>query len=162
MAGMEIIVRPAVMPNIRPAPAPAVAPQDTPDKGIATLGGSGSKTVDISHHVSISSSNTRSHQQEQERTVDEVRVYQKEDDGTINKTNFVDTKVTKKLRTVDPAGVKTSTKFAPTKPTPDNVEVLQEDVKVNNPDYQGPTEPVDSRVPTGPSGGSFIFRGRRR
>ncbi len=37
MAGLEVVVRPVVFPNIRPAPARALAPEDNPDQGIAVL-----------------------------------------------------------------------------------------------------------------------------
>ena len=35
---------------------------------------------------------------ETERRVDEVRVYQKDDDGTVNKDNFVDIEVANKIK----------------------------------------------------------------
>lgn len=95
MAGFEVVVRPAVFPDIRPPPALPVPPADDPTKGFATIRGNGAKTVGLSYSYSASiSSSTRS---ETQRRVDEARVYQKEDDGKINKKNFVDIEAVNKV-----------------------------------------------------------------
>lgn len=148
MAGLEVIVRPVVLPNIRPAPAPALAPDDTPDKGIATLSGGSGSIVDLPYTYSMSFSRQKNHQQEQERQVVPARVYQKEEDGTVNKNNWLDSEVIQGWITADPTGARNYIKFAPTKEA-DNVEILGPEVKKQNPDYTGPTDGGDSRVPTG-------------
>ena len=93
--GFEIVVRPAVVPNLRPAPAQSLPPQDDPDKGFAVIRGNGAKEIGLSN--SYSSSSSTSNRQETKRRFDEVRVFQKEDNGTINRENFVDLEVTNKL-----------------------------------------------------------------
>jgi hypothetical protein len=95
MAGFEIVVRPAVFPDIRPAPAQPVPPADDPDKGFATIHGNGAKQVDLSY--SYSGSASTSQHTEIKRREDEGRVYQKEDNGKINKKNFVDIRKANKV-----------------------------------------------------------------
>ena len=95
MAGFEIVVRPVVFPDIRPAPAQPVPPADDPDKGFATIKGNGAKTVGLSYSYSVSASSSQ--RTEFQRRVDEARVYQKKKDGTINKKNFVDLEVANKV-----------------------------------------------------------------
>jgi hypothetical protein len=95
MAGLEVVVRPVVFPNIRPTPARSLPPADDPDKGFATIRGQGAKQVDLS--MSFSSSTSTSQRNETKRRVDEARVYQKEDDGTVNKDNFVDVDVANRI-----------------------------------------------------------------
>lgn len=94
--GFEVVVRPVVFPDIRPAPAQPVLPADDPTKGFATISGNPAKTIQVSESYSSSaSSNTRT---EVERRSDEVRVFQKNQDKTINKDNFVDMKVPNRIK----------------------------------------------------------------
>lgn len=95
MAGFEVVVRPVVFPDIRPAPAQPVPPADDPEQGFATIHGNGARQV--SETVSFSSSASTSQRTEIQRRVDEVRIYQQEDDGTVNKKNFVDVEVANKI-----------------------------------------------------------------
>lgn len=95
MAGFEIIVRPVVFPNIRPQATRSLPPEDDPEKGKCTIGGSGGGLIGVSYSSSMSAS--RSSQKEKQRTVDEARVYQENDNGTINQDNFVDIQVAKKI-----------------------------------------------------------------
>lgn len=88
MAGFEVIVRPAIFPNIRPTARQSLPPQDDPEKGFAVIRGQPAITVDLTTSTSVSASSDSP--KEVGRTVDEVRVYQKDADGTINKDNFVD------------------------------------------------------------------------
>jgi hypothetical protein len=100
MAGFEVVVRPAVFPDIRPAPAQPVPPADDPTKGFATIHGNGAQILSVSYSYSSSaSSNTHS---EIERREDEARVYQKTDDGKINKNNFVDVRAVNRLKEKGP------------------------------------------------------------
>ena len=95
MAGLEVVVRPVVFPNIRPAPARSLPPADDPDKGFAMIRGNGAKQIDLTN--SYSNSTSTSTQKEIKRRVDVARVYQKKDDGTVNKENFVDIEVANKI-----------------------------------------------------------------
>lgn len=128
----EVVVRPVVFPDIRP-PAPGrLAPADDPAKGIATLSGAGGRLIDLPHSWSSSVHRANPHR-EQERTYDKARIYQRRDDGTINKANFVDVEQMKKLKTIDRSGNNLDFEFAPY-PTPDNVEVLERDLTRTNPE----------------------------
>jgi hypothetical protein len=100
MAGFEVVVRPVVFPNIRPAPAQPVPPADDPTQGFATISGNGAQILGVSYSYSSSaSSNTHS---ETERREDEARVYQKTDDGKINKNNFVDVRAVNRIKEKGP------------------------------------------------------------
>jgi hypothetical protein len=95
MAGFEVVVRPAVLPSIRPAPARSLPPQDDPEKGFAVIRGNGANQVGISTSYNASTSTNK--RKETQRRVDDARVYQEEDDGTVNKENFVDIEVPNKI-----------------------------------------------------------------
>lgn len=95
MASFEVVVRPAVLPNIRPAPKQSLPPQDDPEKGFAVIRGNGAKQVDLSNGWSVSASTSQ--KKEEKRRVDTARVYQKEEDGTINRDNFVDVEIPNKI-----------------------------------------------------------------
>jgi hypothetical protein len=97
MAGLEVVVRPVVFPNIRPAPARALAPEDNPDQGFAVINGTGGKMLDLPHSWSVSVTK-RNQQQETKRQYDTEKVYQVNDNGTINKKNFVEVERLKKVR----------------------------------------------------------------
>src|SRR5215475_3503285 len=90
----EVVVRPAVVPNIRPQAAQPLPPPDDPTQGICTIRGSNGKFLDLAYSWSASTSSTKRH--EIKRKVDEVRIYQKTDDGIVHKENFVDVHVSKK------------------------------------------------------------------
>lgn len=96
MAGFEVVVRPVVLPNIRPAPAQTLPPADDPEKGFCTIRGNPAKEVNLTS--SSSSSMSRSHQVETQRRVDVGRVYQENDDGSVNRENFVDVEVANKIK----------------------------------------------------------------
>ena len=93
MAGLEVVVRPLIFPDIRPRPRPALPPQDDPTKGFAVIQGNPAVSTSFSQSWSLSSSH--SNPVETERRVDEARVYQMDDDGTVNKENFIDIQVAK-------------------------------------------------------------------
>jgi len=95
MAGLEVVVRPFVFPDIRPRAKQSLPPQDDPEKGFAKIDGQPAQQVSLSHSMSVSSSHNRP--VEVSRRVDEARVYQEEDDGTLNRDNFVDMKVANKI-----------------------------------------------------------------
>ena len=95
MRGFEVVVRPVVFPNIRPAPARSLPPQDDPDKGFAVIRGNGAKQVSVTNSWSSSASNSQ--REETQRRVDETRVYQENEDGSVNKSNYVDIEVANKM-----------------------------------------------------------------
>lgn len=94
--GLEVVVRPVVLPNIRPAPAQSLPPADDPEKGFCEIKGNPAKEVSFSNSRQMSMS--RSDSTETERRVDETRTYQENDDGTVNKDNFVDTDVANRIK----------------------------------------------------------------
>lgn len=99
MAGFESIVRPVVFPDIRPMPKQSVRPQedssDDPEKGMCVIRGTNGKIVQLPYSYNASSSSNDA--TEIKRQVDEVRVYQREGDGTVNRKNFVDIEVANKM-----------------------------------------------------------------
>lgn len=95
MAGFEVIVRPVVFPNIRPAPAQSRAPADDPQKDIAVIKGSNGRHIDLPFSWTISTSSSRP--KEVKRRYDVARVYQKDDDGNVNQDNFVDIEVANRM-----------------------------------------------------------------
>lgn len=69
---LEVIVRPAVFPDIRPGNA-RDARSDDPSRGRAVIGGGGGQVIDL---VQSQSSNTqKQHQTEEIRVSDIIRVY---------------------------------------------------------------------------------------
>jgi hypothetical protein len=91
----EVVVRPVVFPNIRPAVARALLPADDPKKGVCEINSSSPHPVSLTYSKSINSSSSRP--VETERRVDAGRLYQKQDDGTINRRNFVDIQVANRI-----------------------------------------------------------------
>jgi len=114
MAGFEIVVRPVVFPDIRPAPAQPVPPADEPDKGFATIRGNGAKQFSQSSNYSASASSSQ--RTETKRREDEARVYQMHDDGRVNKKNFVDIRSPTKIWMKGPPTGNTKNKPGPEGP----------------------------------------------
>jgi hypothetical protein len=104
MAGFEIVVRPVVFPDIRPAPAQPVPPANDPNQGFATISGNGGHMWNTA--TSYSASASSSTHSEIERRSDEARVYQKTKDGKINKKNFVDVRAPNRIRMKGPPSQK--------------------------------------------------------
>jgi hypothetical protein len=133
MAGFEVVVRPVVFPDIRPAPAQPVPPADDPEKGFATIHGNGGKSFTL--QWSYNSSASTSQRTEIKRTEDEARVYQKDNKGKINKKNFVDIRSPKKILMKGPPSSQTDNRpsfgfgqgpmegFAPSRPFGPETEV---------------------------------------
>jgi hypothetical protein len=129
MAGFETVVRPAIVPNIRPSPAQKVVAFDDPGQGFAIIHGNPAKQLNLTTTTSVSIS--RNNGQEVERRVDRLRVYQKDADGNINRDNFVDVEVANRLRVKDPTG-RVTTYYRPA-PTADNIEMLTGNILYNTP-----------------------------
>ena len=130
MAGFEVIVRPVILPDIRPQRPRTLAPEDNADSGIAVLSGSGGKMIDLTQSESTSVS--RSKHIEKKRKFDVERVYHKDDAGKIDKDQFVDVERVKKIDMVDGLGAPTSIRYEDPPPR-DNVEVLETDQVRTNP-----------------------------
>lgn len=126
MAGFETIVRPVVFPNIRPQSPRVLPPEDDPTQGFCTITSSGYDTITRTLSWSVSVSRSVGHV-EQKRISDEVRVYQEEDDGTINRENFVDLRFVKGMRLVDPEGSKLERTYRPVD-IADNIELRRPDI----------------------------------
>jgi hypothetical protein len=97
MAGLEVVVRPVVFPNIRPSQPRVLAPEDKADQGFAVIGGGGGKFVSLSYSFSHSMSAQLAHR-EGVRQFNKERVYQVDEKGNINKTNYVDLERMKRVR----------------------------------------------------------------
>jgi len=129
---LEVVVRPVVFPNIRPARPRVLVKSDDPEQGMVVMGGGSSKFVSTSYSYNYSYSRAEK-KQEVKRQVDKKRVYQVEDDGSsvshgtsVNKDNFIDIEVTKKILLTggkEPDRIE----YAPYKDPP-NVEVIEADV----------------------------------
>jgi hypothetical protein len=128
MAGFEVVVRPAVLPNIRPPAARVLLPPDDPDKGKFEFGGGGGNFIGTSFTFSVSLS-AQMPQEETRRVFDTERVYQKDKKGNINKNNFVDVERLKKVRIEGGKDDEEIFKIIYADPPPvDNVEKLETDV----------------------------------
>ena len=145
MAGFEVVVRPVVFPDIRPAPAQSLPPADDPDKGFAVIHGNGARQIDLSNSYSASTSSGGGHTETQRR-VDTQRVYQKDKNGKINKKNYVDVEVPNKIWSKGPPyPIPPGARPDPlvpsmninyyTRPTEgDNVEIIKRNMIKTNPD----------------------------
>src|SRR5262245_50672990 len=126
MAGFEVIVRPVVFPSIRPQPARALPPEDNPEDGIATIGGSGGRVIDLTYSYSVSKSRSANNR-EVARASDEVKVFQKEDDGKVNKKNWVKVRSLHHALMRDAEGAEYEDSYARVKEA-DNVEIGPVDI----------------------------------
>jgi hypothetical protein len=136
MAGFEVIVRPVIFPDIRPAPRPAVVPAaDDPEKGIATIRGSSARTISLPWSFSVSASQSRP--VEKHREVDVVRVKQKGGgdgggegrsarsvrSGDVSEDNYIDLEVAHRITMQEGDGSTRPYRYANVQPS-DNVEIL--------------------------------------
>lgn len=96
MAGFEVVVRPVVFPDIRPRAKQSLPPPDDPTKGFCEIKSHGNVVVTLSYSFTASASMSKP--TETERRFDEVRVYQKDDNGKINRKNFVDVEVANRIK----------------------------------------------------------------
>ena len=143
----ELFVRPFVTPPIRPPARPPVLPfQDTPEQGVAVLRGLGGKLIDLT--FSETSSWSKSRAVETQRTVTRQRVYQKENDGTVNKENFVDVEHVTEMEMQEGDGTLRYEYYADP-PEEINIETLEANVTIPNPNAP-PPEPVSGSGDTTP------------
>lgn len=125
----ETFVRPVVFPNIRPIPTQAFQSGDDPTQGLAIIRGASPKTLTLNYSKHFTTS--KSQAGEQSRRVDTMRVFQKNDDQTVNRDNYVDLDVPTRIsmregqddKRYDYARMETS----------DNVELKKRDKFIRNP-----------------------------
>jgi hypothetical protein len=123
--GFEVVVRPAVFPNIRPASPRVLVPADDPTQGVAVLTGGGGKFVGVSLSWSASFSKSGP-QQETRRQFDKQKVYQTDEHGNIDRSNFIEIERLKKVRIETDAGPVKIIYDDP--PVAENVETTEADV----------------------------------
>jgi len=133
MAGFERIVRPSVLPNIRPKPAQKVVTftelgTDPGTRGFAVIHGNAAKQLNLTH--STSQSISRSVGVEMQRRVDRMRIYNVDDNGNVNKDTFIDIEIANRLRVQDANG--TFTRHYKRQPEKDNIELLKKDILYNS------------------------------
>jgi hypothetical protein len=136
MAGLEVVVRPVIFPDIRPAPRPSVVPAATdPAQGLVVIRGSSAKTIDLPSSYSVSF--TVTYAKEKQRKFDVARIYQiqgssgggsgRSASGSgINRDNYVDVEVVKQI-TLEQKGGSVDYNYAPIKES-DNIEIIRRDV----------------------------------
>jgi homoaconitase/3-isopropylmalate dehydratase large subunit len=128
MTGFEVIVRPEILPDIRPARQPRMpAPTAAADQNMAVLSGGSAQMIDLTTSTSYSSSKTK--QVEKKRKFNKERIYHKDDDGTIDKSQYIDVERIKKIEYM--SGDPSQTVYAEP-PQRDNVEILEKDQIRNN------------------------------
>lgn len=139
MAGLEVVVRPVIFPDIRPAQRPSVVPAETdPEQGLVVIRGASAKTIDLPSSYSVSF--TVTYATEKKRKFDVARIYQigggggsssrsasgRSASGEVNRDNYVDVEVVKQI-TLGQQGGNVDYNFAPIKES-DNVEIIRRDV----------------------------------
>ncbi len=125
MAGFEAVVRPMVLPNIRPASTRVLPPQDDPEKGMCVISGGGGGPVDLPFSFSVSYSSTAP-VTETKRQFDKERVYRVDESGNVDKFTYVDLERLSRVRLEFPDGPQKLLFAEP--PKVDNVETLEKDV----------------------------------
>jgi hypothetical protein len=125
MAGFEVVVRPMVLPNIRPAATRVLPPQDHPEQGIAVISGGGGGPIDLPYSMSVSYSSSAP-ATESKRQFDNERVHRVDEKGNVDKSTYVDIERLSRIRLEYPDGPQKLLFADP--PKLDNVETLQKDV----------------------------------
>jgi hypothetical protein len=132
-------VRQEIPPQWRPAPARPAVPKDTADTGVATLSGSSPQLITLSSNASAGWSKSDGKKQEWRRRVDLFRVYQVEDDGTINNENFVDVEVPKEIDSYQNDGWREKLLLAEQEAA-DNIEKIRSDYEKQSQEPPRPPE----------------------
>lgn len=128
--GFETVVRPAILPNIRPQPARTLRIEDAPDKGLAVItGGSLSGIVSLSN--SESHSWTRQRMVEVKRWFDKVKVFAHFEDGTINRDSWFEVEVLTRIEYLENGKETIGQTFAPFQNAKD-AEIMERDVVREN------------------------------
>lgn len=133
----ESFVRPSVVPVFRPPPARPIPPLPDPEQGKSVITGmSGGQAIMLTQ--SVQSSWSRSQPVEVKRTVTTQRIYQKQDDGTVNRENFVDVDHTTKMTMQEGNGAQTTYHYA-SPPEADNIETIEANKTIENPNAPPPS-----------------------
>jgi hypothetical protein len=139
MAGFEVIVRPVIFPNIRPAPTRSLPPEEDPGKGLVVLGGAGGGLIALTRTETHSISRNVNRPWEIKRKVSVERVYQQKDpdaahpEGKIDKENYVDVERASAIRMQNADGTVSKYRYSdPLSPHPKNIELMQKDKWIIN------------------------------
>jgi len=133
---LETVVRPAILPNIRPSAARTIVGSSDPEQGFAIIHGNPARQLNLTTSTSISIS--RSVGQELERRVDRMRVYQVTEGGVntdgepervVNQDNFIDVEITNRMRLKD--GANRFTRHYGRLAERDNISLLERDILYN-------------------------------
>jgi hypothetical protein len=123
MAGFEVVVRPAILPNIRPIPSRS-SPPDNPAQGLATLSGSSGRLIALTYSYTGSASTSGGN--EIQRTYDVARI-RPSGSGASTRSGgddtYIDVEVVKKIK-MDDGSV---WKYAPLQPA-ENIEIISYDL----------------------------------
>jgi len=92
--GFEVVVRPAVFPNIRPQRPGLSLPGDAPDKGFATISGGGGSLISLPWSESASMS--KGHL-EKKRTYHKVRIPYTRPDGSLDWSRYLEYEVAERM-----------------------------------------------------------------
>jgi hypothetical protein len=133
MSGFETIVRPMILPNIRPAPARSVAPADDPEQGKCVIAGHSTGTITSSYSINTSVQKASAH--EEKRQFDEVRIREEGRGGDARGTrapapggSFIDVEVLTKLWLRGSDGKKFTRNYTPIDDEAGNIQILRRDV----------------------------------
>lgn len=131
-----------IWPSATPPPArttPSDPADDARNLAAMVMGGRTGQVIELKFQYSASFS--RDQKQESARISDAWRVFEIPDPNApheVNKDNFIDVDVPKQIAMTAGNGTETVYKYSPP-PTPDNVELLQSNIKQSNPEYIPPT-----------------------
>lgn len=120
MAGFEVVVRPAILPNIRPAPTRSLPPDD-PEQGLAVLSGSSGKLIALTYSYTASSSSSGG--RETHRTFDVARIKQIDSSGQVNHDNYVDVEVANQIKVRSDSGQTSTFHYTPIEEA-DNIQII--------------------------------------
>jgi hypothetical protein len=124
--GLEVVVRPVVFPNIRPTTPRVLLPtSDSPEQGLCVLGGGSGKFVSTSYSWSVNITKSKP-KKEEKRQVDKKRIYQVDEQGNVEKGNYVDVEQTKKIKLKGEAD--TDKIIYALHSDPENIETLEKDI----------------------------------
>jgi hypothetical protein len=87
--GFEVVVRPAVLPNIRPPRAQVLPQEDNPEQGWAVIKGGDPQSIGASYSYQMSWTKQKPHEEEK-RQFDKERVYRVDENGNVDKSTYVD------------------------------------------------------------------------
>jgi hypothetical protein len=126
MAGFEVVVRPAILPNIRPAPTRSLPPDD-PEQGLATLSGSSGRLIALTYSYTGSSSTNGG--TETQRTFDVARIRpagQGSSRASGGGDTYIDVEVAKRIKVRNDSGETSTFHYTPIQEA-ENIEIILRD-----------------------------------